>query len=73
MKFYAKFYDEKTGRLLEEVAVHGQPIHAGERIPNVSNVAVALVTRVDPKQPKPVRPSGRPIQKVWVRDWFGKS
>ena len=71
LRFTAKFYDEKTGRLLEEVTVNGEPIHSGERIPNVSDVALALVTRVDPEQPAPRGRGGRLFQKVWVRDWFG--
>ena len=72
-KFTAKFYDEKTGELLEEVVVKGTPIRAGERIPNVANVALALVTRVEPEQPAPVGRQKSPVQKVWVRDWFKTS
>jgi len=72
-KFTAKFYDEKTGRLLEEVAVKGVPIRTGERIPNVASLALALVTRVEPKEPAPVGRKKTPMQKVWVRDWFSQN
>lgn len=72
LKFKAKFYDAETDRLLEEVTVNGEPIHAGERIPNVANVALAVVTRVEPERPKPEK-RGKFVQKVWVRDWFGDS
>jgi hypothetical protein len=69
-KFKARFYDEDTGDLLEEVVVKGSPIRAGERIPNVANVPLALVTRVEPEQPAPVGRGRSLIQKVWVRDWY---
>jgi len=72
LKFKAKFYDAKTDRLLEEVTVNGDPIHAGERIPNVANVALALVTRVEPERPK-AKTRGTFVQKVWVRDWFAEA
>jgi hypothetical protein len=70
IKFTAKFYDEETGQLLEQVTVNGEPIQPGERIPNVAQLALAVVTRVDPKRPLPA-PRGRSlVQKVWVRDWY---
>jgi hypothetical protein len=69
LKFKARFYSEKTGRLLEEVTVNGRPIERGERIPNVADLPLALVTRVEPAEPKTAR-RGLPVQKVWVRDWF---
>ena len=70
LKFKAKFYNEKTGRLLEAVTVNGKPIEQGERIPNVADLALAIVTRVEPARPKAATRRGMPVQKVWVRDWF---
>ena len=72
-RFTAKFYDEKTGHLLEEVVVNGKPIRAGERIPNVASLALAQVTRVDPAEPTPIGRKKTPMQKVWVRDWFAQN
>ena len=69
-KFKAKFYDEETGDLLEEVVVRGSPIRTGERIPNVAHVPLALVTRVEPEQPAAIGRSRSLVQKVWVRDWY---
>jgi hypothetical protein len=73
LRFTAKFYDEATGRLLEEVTVNGEPIHKNERIPNVANVALAIVTRVEPQRPARVGRGRSLMQKVWVRDWFEKN